>query len=78
MSSSVTYTYEDNAYDPNKFNAEAKQCFNQMVQLQVEVDTLQKQIVVLQAASITFNARIREQLTDEMIVPVLADEIEKS
>ena len=65
---SVTYKYEDKTYDPNKFIDEGKSYFNQVVQLQAEIETLHKQIVVLQAASITFNARIREQLTDEMLL----------
>jgi hypothetical protein len=39
-----------------------------VVQLQAEIETLHKQIAVLQAASITFNQRIREQLTDEMLL----------
>ena len=65
---SVTYKYDDKVYDPNNFQDEAKSYFNQVVQLQAEIETLHKQIAVLQAASITFNARIREQLTDEMLL----------
>ena len=65
---SVTYKYEDKTYDPNKFIDESKSYFNQVVQLQAEIETLHKQIAVLQAASITFNTRIREQLTDEMLL----------
>ena len=65
---SVTYKYEDKTYDPNKFIDEGKAYFNQVAQLHAEIETLHKQIAVLQAASITFNARIREQLTDEMLL----------
>ena len=65
---SVSYKYEDKTYDPNKCIDEGKADFNQVAQLHVEIETLHKQIAVLQAASITFNSRIREQLTDEMLV----------
>ena len=65
---SVTYKYDDKVYDPNNFKDEGKSYFNQVVQLQAEIETLHKKIAVLQAASITFNQRIREQLTDEMLV----------
>ena len=65
---SVSYKYEDKTYDTNKFIDEGKAYFNQVAQLHVEIETLHKQIAVLQAASITFNSRIREQLTDEMLV----------
>ena len=65
---SVSYKYENKTYDPNKFIDEGKAYFNQVAQLHVEIETLHKHIAVLQAASITFNARIREQLTDEMLV----------
>ena len=65
---SVTYKYDDKVYDPNNFKDEVKSYFNQVVQLQAEIETLHKQIAVLQAASITFNHRIREQLTDDMLV----------
>tara|TARA_R100000329_G_scaffold89315_1_gene74924 strand:+ start:129 stop:356 length:228 start_codon:yes stop_codon:yes gene_type:complete len=65
---SVTYKYDDKVYDPNNFKDEAKSYFNQVVQLQAEIETLHKQIAVLQAASITFNQRIREQLTDDMLI----------
>ena len=65
---SVSYKYADRTYDPNKIIDEGKAYFNQVAQLHAEIETLHKQIAVLQAASITFNARIREQLTDEMLV----------
>jgi uncharacterized coiled-coil DUF342 family protein len=64
--SNVTYRHEDKLYDPKKFSDEAKKYFNQIVELNVEIEKLHKKIAVLQAASIDFNRRIKEQLTSAM------------
>tara|TARA_R100001510_G_scaffold14920_1_gene12216 strand:- start:188 stop:433 length:246 start_codon:yes stop_codon:yes gene_type:complete len=72
----VTYKHEDKIYLPEKFSDSGKHYFNELVQLQAEIETLHKQIAVLQAASITFNARIREQLEETMLAPTLGEQLE--
>ena len=48
---SVTYKYEDKTYDPNKFIDEGKSYFNQVVQLQAEIETLHKHCLLYTSPS---------------------------
>ena len=74
----ITYTVEDKTYDPDLFTDEGKVLFKQVVELGAEMEILHKKIAVLQAASITFNAKLKKTLTPEMEFPVLADEVSDS
>ena len=56
----ITYTVEDKTYDPDLFTDEGKVLFKQVVELGAEMEILHKKIAVLQAASITFNAKLKE------------------
>ena len=74
----ITYTVEDKVYDPNLFTDEGQGVFKQVVELNAEMEILHKKIAVLQAASITFNNKIKSTLTPEMEFPTLASEVADS
>jgi hypothetical protein len=74
----ITYTVEDKTYDPDLFTDEGKVLFKQVVELGAEMEILHKKIAVLQAASITFNAKLKETLTTDMELTTLASEVADS
>ena len=63
-----TYIADKGRYDANLLSSEGRTAFNMLLEVTAEVQTLQKRIGVLQAASIELNRVIGAQLTDDAIL----------
>ena len=70
----ITYTVDDIVYDVNKFSDDGKVYFQTIIELNAEIGALNKKADVLKAAALTFNARIRNELEDNMEVEEVVDE----
>ena len=70
----ITYTVDDIVYDVNKFSDDGKFYFQTIIELNAEIGALNKKADVLKAAALTFNARIRNELEDNMEVEEVVDE----
>ena len=70
----LTYTVDDVVYDVNKFSDDGKFYFQTIIELNAEIGALNKKADVLKAAALTFNARIRNELEDNMKVEEVVDE----
>ena len=69
----ITYEHEGVRYDATKFSSDGKVLLSYIVDINQEIGTCKRRIDILQAASITFNVKLKEQLTDEMVVVDTAD-----
>lgn len=74
----ITYENEGVRYDATKFSSDGKALLNYMVDINQEIGTCKRRIDILQAASITFNSKLKEYLTDDMVVVDTADEVENN
>lgn len=74
----ITYENEGVRYDATKFSSDGKALLNYMVYINQEIGTCKRRIDILQAASITFNSKLKEYLTDDMVVVDTADEVENN
>ena len=70
----ITYTVDDIVYDVNKFSDDGKFYFQTIIELNAEIGALNKKADVLKAAALTFNARIRNELEDNIEVEEVVDE----
>ena len=64
----VIYVNKDSKYNVNNFTHDAKLAYSYLVEINQEVMTLTKRITILQAASVTLNKKIEEQLSDTDII----------
>ncbi len=71
----ITYENEGVRYDATKFSSEGKTFFAYMVDINQEIATCKRRIDILQAASITFNSKLKEHLTEDMEVTLQPSEI---
>jgi hypothetical protein len=69
----ITYENEGVRYDATKFSSDGKALLNYMVDINQEIGTCKRRIDILQAASITFNSKLKEHLTDDMVLVDAAD-----
>ena len=69
----ITYENEGVKYDATKFSSDGKALLNYMVYINQEIGTCKRRIDILQAASITFNSKLKEHLTDDMVLVDAAD-----
>jgi hypothetical protein len=74
----ITYENEGVKYDATKFSSDGKALLSYMVDINQEIGTCRRRIDILQAASITFNSKLKEYLTDDMVVVDTADEVENN
>jgi len=72
----IIYENEGSQYEVSKFTDEGKTFFRYLIETNQEVVTMKKRIDILQAASITLNSRIKEQLVDDMLLQ--AEEVAES
>ena len=72
----IIYENEGSQYEVSKFTDEGKTFFRYLIETNQEVVTMKKRIDILQAASITLNSRIKEQLADDMLLQ--AEEVAES
>jgi len=72
----IIYENEGSQYELSKFTDEGKTFFRYLIETNQEVVTMKKRIDILQAASITLNSRIKEQLVDDMLLQ--AEEVAES
>lgn len=66
--SKFTFKTDTGTYDVELLNDEAKTIYNYLVEVQQEIDTLNKRVNVLAAARQTFVTAMNEHLTDEALV----------
>jgi len=64
----ITYENEGVKYDTTKFSSDGKTFLSYMVDINQEIATCKRRVDILQAASITFNSKLKEHLTDDMAV----------
>jgi len=62
----VAYVLDDVSYEANKFTDEGKIVFARLVEVQKDIQSLTRKIEILQAAAITLNVRLKDQLTEDM------------
>jgi len=74
----IIYENEGVRYDATKFSSDGKTFLSYMVDINQEIATCKRRIDILQAASITFNSKLKEHLTDDMVVVDTADEVENN
>ena len=72
----IIYENEGSQYEVSKFSDEGKTFFRYLIETNQEIVTMKKRIDILQAASITLNSRIKEQLVDDMLLQ--AEEVAES
>jgi len=72
----IIYENEGSQYEVSKFTDEGKTFFRYLIETNQEIVTMKKRIDILQAASITLNSRIKEQLADDMLLQ--AEEVAES
>ena len=71
----ITYENEGVRYDATKFSSDGKAFFGYMMDINQEIVTCKRRVDILQAASITFNSKLKEHLTDDMVVVDTVDEV---
>ena len=74
----IIYENEGVRYDATKFSSDGKTFLSYMVDINQEIATCKRRIDILQAASITFNVKLKEHLTDDMVVEDTTDEVENN
>lgn len=62
----VAYVLDDVSYEASKFTDEGKILFARLVEVQKDIQNLTRKIEILQAAAITLNVKIKDQLTEDM------------
>ena len=62
----VAYVLDDVSYEASKFTDEGKIVFARLVEVQKDIQSLTRKIEILQAAAITLNVKIKDQLTEDM------------
>ena len=62
----ITYVLDDVSYEADKFTDEGKIVFARLVEVQQDIQNLTRKIEILQAAAITLNVKIKDQLSEEM------------
>ena len=62
----VAYVLDDVSYEVSKFTDEGKIVFARLVEVQKDIQNLTRKIEILQAAAITLNVKIKDQLSEEM------------
>jgi len=72
----IIYENEGSQYEVSKFSDEGKTFFRYLIETNQEIVTMKKRIDILQAASITLNSKIKEQLVDDMLLQ--AEEVAES
>jgi len=62
----VAYVLDDVSYEASKFTDEGKIVFARLVEVQKDIQNLNRKIEILQAAAITLNIKLKDQLTEDM------------
>jgi len=62
----VAYVLDDVSYEASKFTDEGKIVFARLVEVQKDIQSLTRKIEILQAAAITLNVKLKDQLTEDM------------
>ena len=62
----VAYVLDDVSYEASKFTDEGKRVFARLVEVQKDIQNLNRKIEILQAAAITLNVKLKDQLTEDM------------
>ena len=65
---SVTYTNENGAYDVQQLSDEAKQAFQLLLEVNNEVNGLNRRLSVLQAAGLHLNVVMKEHLDESALI----------
>ena len=65
---SVTYTNESGAYDVQQLSDEAKQAFQLLLEVNNEVNGLNRRLSVLQAAGLHLNVVMKEHLDESALI----------
>ena len=63
-----TYTNEEGRYDASLLEDPGKHAFNLLLEVNAEIQTLNKRTAVLQAAAIQLNTVIQGALTDDALI----------
>ena len=71
--SRFVYTNESGAYDVTQLPDEAKQAFQLLVEVNNEVNGLNRRLSVLQAAGLHLNTVMQDNLDDEALVEINED-----
>tara|TARA_R110000744_G_scaffold82811_3_gene162678 strand:+ start:350 stop:607 length:258 start_codon:yes stop_codon:yes gene_type:complete len=70
-----TYINEENKYNVELLNYDAKTAFNHLVEVQTEIQMLRKKVVILEAAAVSLNSTIQSNLTEDAL---LVEEVEET
>ena len=62
----VAYVLDDVSYEASKFTDEGKIVFARLVEVQKDIQNLNRKIEILQAAAITLNIKLKDPLTEDM------------
>ena len=73
-----TFKTDDGLYDVEKLNDTAKTAFNYLAEIQTEVQSLNKRIDVLQAASSAYQRAIMDNLDDEALINEEEEEVNET
>ena len=65
---SVIYTNESGAYDVQQLSDEAKQAFQLLLEVNNEVNVLNRRLSVLQAAGLHLNTAMQEHLDESALI----------
>jgi hypothetical protein len=63
-----TYIHGENEYNVELLNYDAKTAFNHLIEVQSEMQMLRKKVVILEAASMSLNSAIQNNLTEDALI----------
>jgi hypothetical protein len=63
-----TYIHGENEYNVELLNYDAKTAFNHLIEVQSEMQMLRKKVVILEAASMSVNRAIQNNLTGDALI----------
>ena len=66
--SNWTYINEENKYNVELLNYDAKTAFNNLVEVKTEIQMLRKKVVILEAAAMSLNSTIQSNLTEDALI----------
>ena len=66
--SSATYTFEDSVYDVNQLVPEGRKAFQLLLTAEQNVRSLEDQVIIAQAATISLHTKLQEYLVEDAII----------
>lgn len=66
--SNATYTFEDSVYDINQLVPEGRKAFQLLLTAEKNVRSLEDQVIIAQAATISLHTKLQEYLVEDAII----------